>query len=107
MREGYIVSRIMKAVRKKYPAAYVRKMSDRFTRGLPDVLIVALRSYNTTLGYSKKSIVLFVETKTDKGVCSKIQLREHELIHDAGAVCIVARNVATVLAKLEEMGAVA
>ena len=92
--EATLVRKIMKAVRLAYPAAYVRKLADKYNRGMPDILILA-RS------------VLFVETKTPKGRLSKIQLAELELIMAAGGEVLVAKTVEEVLDKLEEMGAMA
>jgi hypothetical protein len=98
MKESILVRRIMAAVTSRYPAAYVRKLSDRFTRGLPDVLILFPRQDGT-------SGSLLVEAKVDKNVTSKIQEEEHAAITRAGGAITVAYTVAHVLEKLEDLGA--
>ncbi len=106
MKESALVRNIMAAVRAKYPKAYVRKIADRFTRGIPDILIVFGRDGGDRLGTG----VLFVEAKTDDGRVSQIQEAEHAAILGVGAFgcyVTVARNVESVLAKLALMGAIA
>ncbi len=113
MKEAELVRKIMLAVRKKYPMAYVRKLADRFTRGVPDLLVVVqltsplsapdgsgIRSAPVWTG------ILFIEVKQENGKTSKIQDKEHREIQQAGGEVLVARDVETVLAKLEEMGAI-
>ena len=108
-KESAIVRDIIAAVRQKYPRAYVRKIADRFTRGIPDVLIVV---HCCWLEFNEVG-VLFVETKTKTGRLSAIQKAEHAEIERAkdGLLLktlqvIVARDREAVLAKLEEMRAV-
>ena len=80
MSESTIVRSIIREVRRAYPKAYVRKLSDRFTRGLPDILIVL------------PWITLFVETKTKKGKPSTIQLHEAKSIKNAGGIIMIATD---------------
>lgn len=111
MRESTIVRKIMVAIRKRYPTAYVRKLSDRYTRGLPDILVVA-KCADASYQFGGQSFrvcvsaILFVETKTPKGRVDQLQLNEAEEIEEAGGQHLFARDVETVLAKLKEMGAV-
>ena len=98
MKESLLVQKIIRAVRERYPAAYVRKLADRFNRGLPDILIL----FNSVYGIPKS---LFVEVKTDRGVLSEIQKQEHIDIARAGGVVVVARDVEFVLDVLREMKA--
>ena len=100
-KEASLVQSIRAAVKRYYPLAVVRKLADRSTRGLPDLVILFRRKPE----YVDGSGTLWVETKTDKGRCSAIQDAEHHCIERAGGVVIVARDVTTVLAKLEELGA--
>lgn len=41
VKEAVIVKKIMAEVKQKCPRAWVRKLSDRFTRGLSDIMIAA------------------------------------------------------------------
>ena len=105
MREKTIVSAIITQVRQKYPRAYVRKLADRFTRGLPDLLILFPRTIGDTCN---ETGVLWVETKSRTGRLSPLQKAEHEKIlhvETFGLEVIVAKDTETVLAKLQEMGA--
>jgi hypothetical protein len=102
MRESTIVRDIMKKVRVAYPLAYVRKLADRFTRALPDILIVI----PVRMLHCKRPGALFVETKTLKGRAAKLQELEAEQIKRAGGSHLFARDAATVLARLKEMEAV-
>ena len=102
-----MVGKIVRAVRAKYPAAYVRKLSDRHARGLPDLLIV-LPILNV-VDCNDQVIwpgTLFVEVKTSDGRLSPIQKAEHEKIRAAGADVLVATEASKVLFWLEQMGAV-
>lgn len=108
MKESALVSKIIKAVRAKYPRAYVRKLADRFTRGIPDILIVIhcsafVHQWNEDCEWCG---VLFVETKTKTGKLSKLQERELASICENGGKAIVARDSETVLKKLEDIGAI-
>ncbi len=109
-READLVRKIVQAVKKEYPSAYVRKISDRYNRGLPDLLIL-FRARRTIFGQviSGFAGMLWVECKTERGRLSKVQKVEIEAIVAVDAVgldVIVSRDVAKVLDTLEEMGAV-
>lgn len=103
MKESVIVKKIIAAVRAKYPRAYVRKISDRFTRGLPDILIVVKTDVCDVEEYHG---TLLVEVKNEKGVLSKLQRKELVSVIDAGGKFIVARSVEDVLIQLGDMGAI-
>ncbi len=110
-REATIVQRIRKAVRAKYPTAFVMKLADRFTRGVPDLLIVFRRHnrMDPDLRFMDSTGVLFVETKTKDGVMSEIQrdtVRKLLGIAPHGCNAIVATTVDEVLTALDMMGAV-
>lgn len=112
MKESDLVRKIIVAVKKKYPGCYVRKLADRFTRGILDVLIlVKCKTPDRGVGkewvYGKEFTgTLFVEVKTSTGVLAKLQEQEVREIQQAGGEVIVARDVDCVLAKLEAMGAI-
>ncbi len=79
MKESTIVARIMKAIRQRYPTAYVRKISDRFTRGIPDI-VACVRGH-----------AIFIEVKKPGGKLSAIQRKElREIDKAAGHACVAA-----------------
>lgn len=100
--ESKIVESIIHAVKRKYPRAYIRKIADRFSRGIPDLLIL-VHCMCRPIGQGG---VLFVEVKTDSGVVSAIQEAEMSSIRQNNGEVMVATGVDEVLAKLEDMGAV-
>jgi hypothetical protein len=89
--EADLVRKIIKAVRGFYPSAYVTKLSDKFHRGLPDILICG------------SGRVLFVEVKDGSGVLSQVQRAEHLKIRKSGCDVIVVRGVEAVLDRLEKL----
>lgn len=110
MRESAIVAKVMKKVHAHYPWAYCRKLADRFTRGLPDIIIVLpitilTKQMGEPLRTKQSGRALFVETKTLKGKAAKLQELERDAILRAGGTHLFARDAEAVLRKLEEMGA--
>src|SRR4029077_7727272 len=103
MGEATIVRKIMAAIKEAYPRSYCRKLSDRHTRGLPDILAIV----PTSLAFPQACLTVFVETKAPGGRVSEIQKVELARIKLAGATAIVARDVATVMGLLQKMGAIA
>ena len=79
--ESKIVKSIIDGIRKEWPLSYVRKINDRHTRGIPD--IVAQVSDGVV------SVMFWIEVKTPDGVVSKIQKLEHESIERAGGIILV------------------
>ncbi len=100
MSEAVLVHKIIKAVKAKYPRAYVVKLSDRFTRGLPDLLIVFPRAKTLWGG------LLFVEAKAPGGRISKIQEAEHHKIRTANGDILVAKTVERVMEELKCLEAI-
>lgn len=101
MKESALVSHIIQTVKKAYPHAYVRKISERYNRGMPDILIIFER-FDGTTG------ILWVETKAKNGRMSPVQWSEQEKIKKSGgAFCnvIVAKTVPEVMLKLQKMDA--
>lgn len=88
MKEASLVRAIQKAVRQEHPRAFVVKLADRHTRGLPDLLIVL------------PGITLFVEVKVPGGTIRPIQRLVHDEIERAGGCVIVAYSVEEVLDQL-------
>lgn len=91
MKESAIVRKIVKAVEREFPSAWVRKLSDRYTRGLPDLLIV----------YPMGN-VLFVEVKRPGGKESKIQEHERNNVLSLGCNWIVVTDPEDVLEWIRE-----
>ena len=89
MREARIVTQIMAAVRREWSGAYVRKLADRLTRGLPDLVIVV------------QGVVLFVEVKNETGRSSRLQEKEGQEINKAGGIYLVAKSPDAVLAEIK------
>ena len=107
MTEAQLVRKIISAVGARYPRAYVRKLADRHSRGIPDLLIVYPRELDC--GHHATG-VLFVECKSATGRVSRIQQAEHAAIARVGTLhgcsVLVARDVQNVLYTLELWGAV-
>jgi hypothetical protein len=96
--ESAIVRRIAEKVRAAYPTCYIRKLSDRFTRGLPDLLIL--------WSAGGRLFCLTVEVKTLTGRVSPIQHAEGDEIDrigSDGARWIVARSPDEVLSTMQAM----
>jgi hypothetical protein len=102
MKESDFVKKLIHAVREKYPRVYVRKLADRYTRGLPDVLIVFTAAWDDCDVVK----VLFVECKAPAGKVAAIQAAEHQEIARAGGTVMVAKTVEEVLGVMASMGAV-
>ncbi len=90
MRESKIVRDIQARVRAEYPTAWIIKLADRYTRGIPDLLILFP-------GYNSEACHLLVETKRKVGQTSKIQDAVHEQIRAACGNVLVARSVEEVI----------
>lgn len=104
MSEAELVQKIIKEVKRRYPRAWVRKIADRFTRGLPDIVILV-----PTLPVRMQEGIFFlaVECKAPKGVATPIQRAEGEVINRLpGAIWMVAKDLDSVLSVLAKQGAV-
>lgn len=91
MREAYLVRDIVKAVKARYPRAFIAKLADRHTRGLPDLLVVL------------SGITIFFEVKTKLGSVSPIQRAIHEKIERAGGSVCVVRSVKEAIRAIREL----
>lgn len=94
----------MKAVKERYPSAYVIKLADRFRRGPVDILIQA--GIRPIAVERIKGFTLYVEAKVDGEPLRPIQIAEHEKITRAWGTVLVARDVECVLSLLGNLGAV-
>lgn len=101
MRESSIVADIQKRVRAAYPRAYVRKLADRHTRGVPDLLII----FRASDGLAEWGSTLLVEVKASKGKQSRLQEVEQREVEVAGGNYLLARSADYVLSELERLGA--
>ena len=108
MKESAILLKIQAAVVKEFPTAWIRKLADRFTRGLPDLIICYQREKllpplilsETKKNYystSPEFAVLFVEVKRPDGSESKIQELERSRVTTLGGSWIVASSAAEVI----------
>ncbi len=96
MRESKLVRDIQARVRAEYPTAWIIKLADRYTRGIPDLLVLFP-------GHDNESCCLLVETKREVGQTSKIQDAVHEQIRAACGNVVVARSVEEVLLAMKEI----
>lgn len=91
MKESALVRAIIRAVRREYATAFVAKLADRHTRGIPDILILL------------PGITLFIECKAEGGRLAPIQRAVHQEIERAGGHVHVAYGVEDVLNTIEAM----
>lgn len=106
-KESALVRKITLAVRSMYPRSYVRKLSDKCTRGLPDLIIVCPRWDTVESRIGQDHFFLAVECKTETGRQTHLQRLEMEEINNIpGALYIVARSVDEVLSTMVKLGAV-
>lgn len=78
--ESSIQRRFIAKLKRKNPAAFVVKLSDRWVSGLPDVMMILDgRAY-------------FYELKSQNGVVSQIQEQTHRALIEAGADVSIVRG---------------
>lgn len=80
MREYNLVAQIRKHIKARWPKAFVSKLSDRNTRGVPDMLIIVQGHW------------LLVEAKVGKNVASPIQRAIMAEIMNAGGQAMTVRS---------------
>lgn len=78
--EKSIKTSVLKRLKREFPDAFILKISDFYTSGLPDILMVDFGFY------------IFIELKTVKGKLSTIQTKIHDRLRRAGAIVIVSRD---------------
>lgn len=93
--ESILTTKIAKAIKQAWPFAYVRKLSDRFQRGLPDLIVC--------LPWNGRHYFIAIEVKTPTGTVEEIQKVEGDEIKKSGGHWIVGRSVNEVLDFMEEL----
>ena len=88
MNESPIVAKIRHAIAAEFPEAVFRKLNDRVTRGLPDVII------------RWRHLWLMVEVKRPEGKETKLQAFERERCNAAGGLWLLVTSPDDVLAVL-------
>jgi len=91
LKERTLVQNIKQAIKTTWPRAFVVKLADRFTRGLPDLLVLL------------PGVVVFLEAKTPSGRLSAIQRSVHEEIERAGGLVAVVTSVEDALSYIRNM----
>lgn len=86
--EATIVDNIRHDVAGEFPEVWLRKLNDRVTRGLPDIII------------RWRGLVMFVEVKKPAGKESKLQAFERERCNADGGLWLLVTSSADVLAVL-------
>jgi len=85
MTETSLKNSVRTAIRKAYPRAFIWKIHDGFTAGIPDFLIII------------RGVHIFIELKTPRGVVSPIQEYTITKIKSSGGRAHVCRSVNEVL----------
>ena len=99
MREADLVRKIMAAVKRLRPNAVIWKLSDRYTRGLPDLLILVpgfriAWSGSVVKGTEGATHIFAVECKARRGRLEKLQAEQgKKLASLPGCRWVVARCV--------------
>lgn len=74
MSESQIQTKLINYLKKKYPDAFVIKLSDKWYSGIPDVMMI------------EKGFAYFYEVKSAKGKPTPIQLETHKALRRAGSM---------------------
>ena len=105
MKEAALVQSIRMFIKTTYKKAILRKLADSHTRGLPDLQVIWVNSHGTLN-------VLEIETKTKRGVLSKLQEHEAATTTSLGEtatrgrlVSMVARDLGAVQVRMQIMEA--
>jgi hypothetical protein len=85
MTETQLKNQVRTAVRNLYPGAFIWKIHDNFTAGIPDLLIII------------QGVHIFIELKTPKGKVEPIQEWTLYKIKEAGGCTFVCRSKKEVL----------
>ena len=83
MTETQLKVKVLKHIRKKYKATWVLKTNEKFTSGVPDLIIC----------FPPKGRVIAIELKIGKNKATKIQQWTLNQIHMAGGVAGVCRTL--------------
>lgn len=88
--ETVLKTRVLRMISKEFPNAWVWKTSDRFTSGIPDLLIINMGCH------------IFIELKTGAGSVKPIQEFTIGQIKKSGGQAFVCRSVAEVKEVINE-----
>lgn len=81
--EAALKTKALRWLKQRYPDAWIYKSSDRFTAGVPDILIC----------FPPDGRLVACELKRKDGVVSKIQQATLDRIEKAGGLALVVRSL--------------
>jgi hypothetical protein len=90
MNETQLTAKVKRTIKRKFPHAWVYKTSDRFTSGIPDLIICM------------HGLFFAFEMKVGKNKATPIQQHTLDQIRAAGSNAIVAYAVEDVIAILDD-----
>jgi hypothetical protein len=94
MTELQLKNRVRAAIRKKYPDAFIWKIHDAFTAGIPDFLVII----PTPSGRGKH---IFIELKVGMNKLSRIQEWTRDKIKASGGAVLTCWSVQEVMTGIE------
>lgn len=94
MSETTLKTKVIKYIKKHYPAAFIYKTCDRFTVGIPDIIIC------------RNGLFIAIELKYKSGQPTKMQLKRIEQIRDAGGIAGVCWTLQQVKDLLHKTGGI-
>jgi len=93
--EATLVRKGMQRIKQQWPDAYIIKIADRMTRGIPDVLAFVV--------HEKTMIVLALEFKTPIGRLTGIQIQTMQRLETLGHKSEFGMLVARVIRSMEDV----
>lgn len=100
MTEAVLVAKIKKHIEARWPGCVVIKLSDRFTRGLPDLMVIGTVRSGTEI----TTEILFLEVKLPGGKLTKLQRHWLEQLRATGAEAGVFKSIEQVENVLQFLG---
>lgn len=98
--ETRIVSATIKAIKTRFPTFIVWKLSDRFSRGLPDILVIG----RNALTYHVMAVGIEVKTATGKQSALQAHIENQFRMLDAdGIKYFVVHSPKEAIGKLEDV----
>ena len=91
MTETQLKNKILRAIKQRWPDIWVRKISDMWHSGLPDLLMCVRGRF------------VAVELKVSTNKATHLQEWELKCIREAGGVGVICRSVDEVMQVLEEI----
>lgn len=89
MSEAKLKTALIRKLRQKYPGCFIRKISDRWTSGLPDLFFLW------------QGVGIWIELKTDIGVVKDIQKYTIKAMQEQGGNAYVCRSVDEAISAIE------